>query len=163
MTGAVALAIVLVIVVAGMSLAMQSQHPLQGQRPGSGGPRPRPVRPPVNPRRAKDRRVAPPAAPPEPPSPGPAVKPELLRSGVSVAARVISVVDERTIGPVTRSRLTLKIEPESGPPFEVTTRVAFPTPEARARTKVGGTIPVRYDKDDRTRVVVDLPPEGEPG
>jgi hypothetical protein len=39
----------------------------------------------------------------------------------------------------------------------VTTRVAFPTPAARSRVKVGGTIPVRYDKEDRTRIVVDLP------
>jgi hypothetical protein len=37
--------------------------------------------------------------------------------------------------------------------------VAFPTPAARARVKVGGTVPVRYDKDDRTRIVVDLPTE----
>jgi hypothetical protein len=28
---------------------------------------------------------------------------------------------------------------------------------ARSRVKVGGTIPVRYDKDERTRIVVDLP------
>ena len=42
-------------------------------------------------------------------------------------------------------------------PVEVTTRVAFPTPTARARVQVGGTIPVRYDKDDHTRIVVDLP------
>jgi hypothetical protein len=67
------------------------------------------------------------------------------------------VVDERTIGPVTRSRLTLQVQPEEGAPFEVTTRVAFPTPAARARVKVGGTVPVRYDNDDRTRIVVDLP------
>jgi hypothetical protein len=82
-----------------------------------------------------------------------------MRSGIPAEAKVISVVDERTIGPVTRSRLTLQIQPEEGPPFEVTTRVAFPTPAARARVKVGGTVPVRYDKDDRTRIVVDLPTE----
>ncbi len=72
---------------------------------------------------------------------------------------MVSVVDERTIGPVTRSRLTLEIDPGDGSPFEVTTRVAFPTAAARSRVKVGGTIPVRFDKDDRTRIVVDLPPD----
>jgi hypothetical protein len=82
-----------------------------------------------------------------------------LRTGVPADAKVISVVDERTIGPVTRSRLTLRIEPPDGDPFEVTTRFAFPTPTARANIKVGGTVPVRYDKDDRTRIVVALPPE----
>lgn len=83
--------------------------------------------------------------------------PELLRSGEPTEAKVISVVDERTIGPVTRSRLTVLIEPGDRPAVEVTTRVAFPTPAARSRVRVGGTIPVRYDKDDPTRVVVDLP------
>ena len=71
-------------------------------------------------------------------------------------ALVISVVDERTLGPVTRSRLTLRVEPPEGTAFEVTTRVAFPTPEDRARVKVGGTIPVRYDPNDHRRVVVDM-------
>ena len=32
--------------------------------------------------------------------------------------------------------------------------MAFPTPEERARIKVGGTIPVRYDSNDHRRVVV---------
>jgi hypothetical protein len=82
-----------------------------------------------------------------------------LRSGLPTEAKVISVVDERTIGPVTRSRLNLEIDPGDGPAFEVTVRWAFQTPAARSRVKVGGTIPVRYDKDDHTRVVVDLPPE----
>jgi len=85
--------------------------------------------------------------------------PELLRSGVPAQAKVISVVDERTIGPVTRSRLTLEIAAGDGSTFEVTTRVAFPTAAARSSVKVGGSIPVRYDKDDRTRIVVDLPPD----
>jgi len=76
---------------------------------------------------------------------------------VSSEAKVLSVVDERTTGPVTRSRLALEITPAEGAVFEVMVRVAFPTPEARARVKVGGTIPVRYDKDDRTKVVVDVP------
>jgi len=71
-------------------------------------------------------------------------------------ALVISVVDERTLGPVTRSRLTLRVEPPGGEAFEVTTRVAFPTPEERAKVKVGGTIPVRYDENDHRRVVVDM-------
>jgi hypothetical protein len=81
----------------------------------------------------------------------------LLRTGTAAQARVITVVDERTLGPVTRSRLTLEINPDEGTPFEATVRVAFPTPESRAAVKVGGMIPVRYDKDDRSRVVVDLP------
>ena len=76
-------------------------------------------------------------------------------------ALVMSVVDERTLGPVTRSRLTLRVQPTEGEPFEVTTRVAFPTPEERARVKVGGTIPVRYDSYDHRRVVVD--PDQEAG
>lgn len=50
-------------------------------------------------------------------------------------ALVMSVVDERTLGPVTRSRLTLRIQPTDGEAFEVTTRVAFPTPEERARIR----------------------------
>jgi hypothetical protein len=158
LTGAVALAVVLVIAVAGLSLAMQSQRTAQGS---SGGPRPpRPPRP-ATARRPRDRRGAS-TSPPETPLPPDPTEtepkgPELLRSGVPAEAKVMSVVDERTIGPVTRSRLTLQIQPEEGPPFEVTTRVAFPTPAARARVKVGGTVPVRYDKDDRTRIVVDLP------
>ena len=50
-------------------------------------------------------------------------------------ALVMSVVDERTLAPVTRSRLTLRIQPTDGEAFEVTTRVAFPTPEERAADK----------------------------
>ena len=95
----------------------------------------------------------PPADVPEPETRGP----EFLRSGEPAEAKVISVVDERTIGPVTRSRLTLEVPRNDGSSVEVTTRVAFPTPAARARVKVGGTIPVRYDRDDPTRLVVDLP------
>ena len=76
-------------------------------------------------------------------------------------ALVISVVDERTLGPVTRSRLTLRVEPLGGEAFEVTTRVAFPTPEERARVKVGATIPVRYDAGDHRRVVVEI--DQDPG
>jgi hypothetical protein len=83
--------------------------------------------------------------------------PDLLRTGDSADAKVISVVDERTIGPVTRSRLTLRIEPAGVAPFEVTVRVAFQTPASRSQVKVGGTVPVRYDRDDHTRVVIELP------
>jgi hypothetical protein len=159
MTGAVALAVVLVIAVAGLSLAMQSQRTAQSTQ----SPRPpRAPRPPVAPRRTRDRRTPPPApaetsATPDPVEPESQRGPDLLRSGEPAQAKVISVVDERTIGPVTRSRLTLQIDPGDGATFEVTTRVAFATPAARARIKVGGTVPVRYDKDDRTRIVVDLP------
>jgi hypothetical protein len=160
MTGAVALAIVLVIAVAGLSLAMQSQR--SAQAPQTPRP-PRPPRPPSPPRRSRERRAATPPPAETPPAPEPAEPeprgPELLRSGEPAEAKVISVVDERTIGPVTRSRLTLEIDRENGSPIEVTTRVAFPTPAARARVKVGGTVPVRYDRDDPTRLVVDLPPD----
>ncbi len=158
MTGAVALAIVLVIAVAGLSLAMQSQRTAQSPQ----GPRPpRTPRPPAPPRRTRERKAAP-STPPETPVPPDPTEPELrgpelLRSGEPAEAKVISVVDERTIGPVTRSRLTLQIDRADGAPVEVTTRVAFPTPAARARIKVGGTVPVRYDRDDPTRLVVDLP------
>ena len=158
--------VVLVIVVIGLSLAMQSQQTMQG------GPRTaRPARPPrqqAAPRRNRERKAQPPAAD----VPSPAVThgaaepdvpaPELLRTGAEAEAKVISVVDERTIGPVTRSRLTVQIDPGDGSPFEVTTRVAFPTPEARGRVKVGGTVKVHYDRDDHSRVVVDLPPDPPP-
>ncbi len=163
MTGAVALAIVLVIAVAGLSLAMQSQRTAQSPQSPPAPRAPRIPRPPSPPRRSRDRRATPqppaetpePAEPPEPEPRGP----ELLRSGEPAEAKVISVVDERTIGPVTRSRLTLEFPRQDGRPVEVTTRVAFPTPAARGRVKVGGTIPVRYDRDDPTRIVVDLPPD----
>jgi hypothetical protein len=82
-------------------------------------------------------------------------QPELVRSGVKARAKVISVVDERTIGPVTRSRLVLRVEPGGGAdPFEVTIRHAFQTPDSRAAVKVGADIPVRFSPDDR-RVVLD--------
>ncbi len=150
MTAAIALAIVLVIAVAGMSLAMQTQRPTA---PSSG-------RPTVPGRRPRDRRPQPEAAPPppaDPEPPEPPKGPELLRRGTAANARVLSVVDERTVGPVTRSRLALSITPEGQDPFETTIRVAFPTPAARARVKVGGTVPVRFDPDDHNRVVLDLP------
>ena len=153
----------LVIVVAGLSLAMQSQQTIQGPRPARPQRTPRVPRPPSPPRRIRERKAQPPAqdVPPPPPDPAEAellrAGPEMLRAGEETQAKVVSVVDERTIGPVTRSRLTVQIDPGDGEPFEVTTRVAFPTPESRAKVKVGGTVTVHYDKDDRTRVVVDVP------
>ena len=142
---------------------LEPRHAEPAHRSVAAGPRPpRAPRPPRPPRRPRERRRRSAARPETPSAARPAdpetAGPELLRSGVPAEAKVMSVVDERTIGPVTRSRLTLQISPRTGPPFEVTTRVAFPTPAARARVKVGGTVPVRYDRDDRTRIVVDLPP-----
>jgi hypothetical protein len=160
MTAAVALAVVLVIAVAGLSLAMQTQHSLPGQG-GGGSPPPRPTPPP---RRVRERRTPPPPPPTSPPEAVEALLkepepkgPELLRTGTAAAAKVMSVVDERVVGPVTRSRLSLAIEAADGKTFEITVRHAFPTPASRSKVKVGGTIPVRYDPDDHARVVVDLP------
>jgi hypothetical protein len=90
------------------------------------------------------------------PAESPASKgPELLRTGVPAEAKVVNVVDERVVGPVTRSRLTLRIEPETGDPFEVDLRHAFPSLEARAKVKIGGSISVHYDKDKPKKVVID--------
>jgi hypothetical protein len=163
-TGAIALAIVLVVAVAGISMAVESQRNMQspGPRPASRlPPRPTRTRAPRSEREKpwERRSPPPPREQPPPPTEPESKAPPLLQSGVAAEAKVISVVDERTIGPVTRSRLALEIDPGDGPSFEVTVRWAFPTPSARARVKVGGTLPVRYDKDDHTRVVVDLPPE----
>lgn len=168
MTAAIALAVVLVIAVAGASMALESQR--SAGSPSAARPvRPRPSRPPQpgpsRRSRVRDRMGRPgpdPTAadgpPPAPPVEEPETKgPELLRTGVPGQAKVISVVDERTIGPVTRSRLTLEVQPGGESTFEVTLRVAFSTPASRARVKVGGTVPVRYDRDDHSRVVVDLP------
>jgi hypothetical protein len=154
MTGAVALAIVLVIAVAGMSLAMQTQRPMQSppRPPGSAPRRTRAERRPAAP--------TPPPLPPPPADPEPEWKgPELLRSGAQSDARVVSVVDERTLGPVTRSRLVLALSAD-GEEWEVTVRHAFQTPESRARVKVGGPVPVRYNPEDRTKVVLDPDREG---
>ena len=82
--------------------------------------------------------------------------PELLRSGRPAPARVVNVVDERVVGPVTRSRLTLQVQPgEGADPFEVVLRHAFPTPEARSRVRVGGSVGVRYDPEHPLKVVLD--------
>ncbi|HET6875030.1 MAG TPA: DUF3592 domain-containing protein [Acidimicrobiales bacterium] len=170
MTAAIALAVVLVIAVAGASMALESQRSGQPIRPRPA----RPVRPtrgatePDRPRRAPRPRDRGKASVPEPDFPPPTVPPvpepeskgpELLRTGKAAEAKVISVVDERTIGPVTRSRLVLRIEPEDGTSVEVTVRHAFPTPDARSRVKVGAGVPVRYDPADPHRVVIDLPRE----
>jgi hypothetical protein len=160
MAAAIALAVVLVIAVAGMSLAMQAQRPpLQTGRP-------RPTRTPRNPvpsrvRRVRDRPTPAPSPTVAAPDPAPVVEskgPELLRSGIPTQAKVVSVVDERVVGPVTRSRLTLEIRPDGAEPFEVTIRHAFQTAEIRGKVKVGGWIAVRYDKDEHRKVVID--PDG---
>jgi len=188
MGAALALAIMLVVVVGILSLAVNAQGPFQGGAPAGGpagrvprpsrsshpgaGPSaaPAPERPPRRqPRdrseRNRERQAAPPATPPaqEPERPAEVDMPagDLKPLNTQAQALVISVVDERTLGPVTRSRLTLRGEPVEGDAFEVTTRVAFPTPEDRARIKVGSTIPVRYDSNDHRRVVVDR--DKEPG
>lgn len=159
MTAAIALAIVLVVVIAGLSLAMQGQKPVQ--MPGTA-----PRRSPTPPRRpVRERRAA-----PQPPSPKPARAtetpkgPELLRTGVRASARVISVIDERTLGSITHSRLSLEVKPDGQPSFEVQLRMTFPNPEARSEVRVGRTVPVRFDPDNHRRVVLDPnPPSGPPG
>lgn len=166
MTAAVALAVVLVIAVAGLSLAMQTQRPA-GQGPTGPRPRPRPQAPTV--RRPRERKPQPAASSPPPPPPAPksaeggSKGPELLRTGTAAKAKVVSVVDERTVGPVTRSRLVLSITPDGGDAFEVTTRTAFPTPADRSSVKVGGTVDVRYDPNDHGRVVLELAKSGGSG
>lgn len=162
MTAAIALAVVLVIAVAGTSLALQTQRP--GTVPG----RPRVPRPTVTPRRpARERRPAPPpqpdpadAAPPPSESKGP----ELLRSGTAAQATVLGVVDERTMGSIVRSRLNLRVEPEGSDGFEVTVRHVFSSLDARSKVRVGGRVPVRFDPDDHSRVLIapdDKPPAPE--
>ncbi|HWG72736.1 MAG TPA: hypothetical protein VG184_01645 [Acidimicrobiales bacterium] len=144
MTAAIALAVVLVIAVAGMSLAMQTQRPTAQVRP---------VRPAAPRRPARERRPA-----PAPPAAEPKIEepraPELLRIGTPGKGKVIAVVDERTTGSIVRSRLNLRVEPDEGEAFEVQVRHAFQSHEDRAKVKVGGTVAVRYDPDDHTRVVL---------
>ncbi len=161
MAAAIALAVVLVIAVGGVSLAMQTQRPVQGQAPRT--PRPQPRGPAVS-GRIRPRKPTPRAAPTPPPEPTPpptslvpegSKGPELLRTGVPASAKVVNVVDERVVGPVTRSRLTLRIEPDGADPFEVDLRHAFPSTEARGKVKIGGTVAVRYDKDHPKKVVID--------
>jgi hypothetical protein len=173
------LAIMLVVVVGVLSLAVNAQGPFQGT--GGSGTQPRPARAshpgstgssqgraprrPARDRseRNRDRQQGP---PPVAPSAEPAKMSDADQSfgdlrplNTKAQALVISVVDERTLGPVTKSKLKLRIQPEEGDAFEVDTRFNFPTPEDRARVKVGGTIPVRYDSNDHRRVVVDTDQE----
>jgi hypothetical protein len=171
MTAAIALAVVLVIAVAGASMAMESQkqgQPTAARRPPRPAREPRPAATerPRRPLRSREKGNAPgPGYADAPPPPPPVVAepevkpPDLLRTGVAAQARVVSVVDERTIGPVTRSRLVLSVERKDGSPVEVTVRHAFQTPGSRARVKVGATVAVRYDEDEPRRVVLDLPQE----
>jgi hypothetical protein len=170
----------LVVVVGVLSLAVNAQGPFQGTGTAGGQPRPArtghpgspasspakaPRRPPRDRSERRDRQAGPPQPPPagaaeaQPPSEQDPSFGDLRPLNSQAQALVMSVVDERTLGPVTRSRLTLRVQPAEGEPFEVTTRVAFPTPEERARVKVGGTIPVRYDSYDHRRVVVDTDQE----
>jgi hypothetical protein len=173
-----ALAIMLVVVVGVLSLAVNAQGPFQGTGASGGQPRASrsghpgstasstgkaPRRPARERSERRDRQSAAPQGQPanEPVPPAEQDQPfgDLRPLNTQANALVMSVVDERTLGPVTRSRLTLRVQPAEGEPFEVTTRVAFPTPEERARIKVGGTIPVRYDSYDHRRVVVDTDQE----
>jgi hypothetical protein len=173
----------LVVVVGVLSLAVNAQGPFQGT--GGPGSQPRaartshpgsttssstkaPRRPPRDRTERRDRQAGTaqpqPASEPQPPTEQDQSFGDLRPLNTQAQALVMSVVDERTLGPVTRSRLTLRVQPTEGEPFEVTTRVAFPTPEERARVKVGGTIPVRYDSYDHRRVVVDTDqPDQETG
>jgi len=159
-TAAIALAVVLLIGVVGASMAMESQRAQAGGASARAGqPPPPPVKPPT---RSKGRaRNVQPEAPASTPVDIPASfeaefkQPDLVRNGVQAQARVVSVVDERTLGPVTRSRLVLRVEPGGEEaPFEVTIRHAFQTPEARSVVKVGSEVTVRYSPEDR-RVVLD--------
>ncbi|MHB1498071.1 MAG: hypothetical protein ACYCXN_09185 [Acidimicrobiales bacterium] len=179
MAAALALAIMLAVVVAVISLAVNSQAQVPGaertgstQRgrraghPGAGGPAPRTPRRPQRERPDRGRaerpgREAPPpqsspsVAGPERQSDPDQVFGDLRPLNKQASAVILSVVDERTLGPVTRCRLSLRVEPTEGNSFEVTTRIAFQTPEERARVKVGAKIPVRYDSEDHRRVVVE--------
>jgi hypothetical protein len=154
-TAAIALSIVLVIGVAGTSLAMQTQRPPQSSRP-------RTSRPPAPPRRPVRERRAP--APPPVPDPAPKVEPprgpELLRIGTSAQATVLGVVDERTTGSIVRSRLNLRVEPGGEPSFEVSVRHVFSSLEARGKVRVGTRVGVRFDPDDHGRVII--APEAQP-
>jgi hypothetical protein len=149
-TAAIALSIVLVIGVAGVSLAMQTQRPPQVGRG-------RPTRPQPTVRRPVRERRAPPPPTPAPESETKAEEPrgpELLRIGTPASATVLGVVDERTTGSIVRSRLNLRVEPPDGQPFEVTVRHVFASLEARSKVRVGAKVGVRYDPDDHSRVVV---------
>ena len=162
----------LVVVVGVLSLAVNAQGPFQGTggagqpraarsgHPGSAASQSKPPRrPPRERTERRDRQAAaaqpPPSSDPLPPSEQDQSFGDLKPLNTQAHALVMSVVDERIIGPVTKSKLTLRVQPSEGEPFEVTARVSFPTPEERARVKVGGTLPIRYDSFDHRRVVVD--------
>jgi len=180
MAAALALAITLVVVVAAVSLFFYSQGQLpHAERatapspPRPRGRRPRSPEPAVGteaspgrqPRRGKPERAergraakgarASKEEPERPPDPE-QVFGDLRPLNKQAPAVVLSVVDERVLGPVTRCKLTLRVEPKGEDSFEVTTRVAFPTPEERASVKVGTRVPVRYDSEDHRRVVVEM-------
>jgi hypothetical protein len=164
----------LVVVVGVLSLAVNAQGPFQGTGGPGGQPRAArsghpgsaasssskpPRRPPRERSERRDRQAAaaqpPPASEPAPLSEQDQSFGDLKPLNTQANALVMSVVDERIIGPVTKSKLTLRVQPTEGEPFELTARVSFPTPEERARVKVGGTLPIRYDSFDHRRVVVD--------
>lgn len=165
MAAALALAVALVVVVALLSLAVNSQGQFAGGERGTSvgtegpsKPSPRALRRPQRERGERPKRERRPSAPevPSEPAPGPEqVFGDLRPLNRQAPAVVLSIVDERTVGPVTRCRLTLRVQPSEGEAFEVTTRVAFPTPEERAKVKVGVTLPVRYDSEDHRRVAVE--------
>lgn len=181
MGAALALAIMLVVVVAVISLAVNAEHQASGTQragaqrgghaghPGSagGGPAPKAPRRPARERPERGRSDKPgrePAGNKPPMGAGGSPRPpdveqvfgDLRPLNKQASAVVLSVIDERTVGPVTRCRLSLKVEPAEGEPFEVTARVAFPTPEERAKVKVGAKVGVRYDSEDHHRVVVEM-------
>ena len=160
MTGAVALAIVLVIAVAGLSLAMQSQRTAQSPqtpRPPRAAPSAHATAPAPatgRPRLAAAGRDAAAAGSRRTRGPG-ARAPAFGRAGGSQSHLGGRRADHRTGHPEppdARDRPATRVRP-----FEVTTRVAFPTPAARARVKVGGnhSRPLRPGRP--TRIVVDLP------
>lgn len=96
-------------------------------------------------------------APPSEPEPEPVlIVGDVKPLDTEATARVMSVVDERKLGPVTKSKLTLLVDVPGSKPFEVVARVAFTSPQERARVKVGATVPVRYDSGDHRRVVVEM-------
>ena len=121
----------LVVVVGVLSLAVNAQGPFQGTGAGSSTrptghirarPHLRPPKPlagrPGERSERRDRQPAPPQAQPAS-EPQPATEQDqsfgdLKPLNTQAQALVMSVVDERTLGPVTRSRLTLRVQPAGG-------------------------------------------------
>ncbi len=174
---ALALAVTLVVVVAALSIAVNSQGQLPGAQRATSPPRPagesrqkqkghrsgssasgaaalsgKPFRRGKQERQERSR----PSELPERPADAEQVFGDLRPLNKQAAAVVLSVVEERVLGPVTRCKLTVRVEPDGEDSFEVTTRVAFATPEQRASVKVGTKVPVRYDSEDHRRVVVEM-------